>query len=103
MRHFIITSILVFTGAFTVAQQVAPSGQPLPPQYQSGRLALEAGKNQEAIEIYFNSAQSLHQRGSLDAANEALSHVLKLDPKHSAALLLRGQIAGESVMKGVSS
>ena len=59
-------------------------------------LYLKLGKNQEAIEIYFNSAQSLHQRGSLDAANEALSHVLKLDPKHSAALLLRGQIAGES-------
>jgi thiol-disulfide isomerase/thioredoxin len=52
MRHFIITSILVFTGAFTVAQQVAPSGQPLPPQYQSGRLALEAGKNQEAIDLF---------------------------------------------------
>ena len=59
-------------------------------------LYLKLGKNQEAIEIYFNSAQALHQRGSLDAANEALTHVLKLDPKHSAALLLRGQIAGES-------
>src|SRR5262249_25158571 len=59
-------------------------------------LYLKLGKNQEAIEIYFNSAQSLHQRGCLDAANEALSQALKLDPKHSAALLLRGQIAGES-------
>jgi len=59
-------------------------------------LYLKLGKNQEAIEIYFNSAQSLHQRGSVDAANEALSHVLKLDPKHSQALLLSGQIAAES-------
>src|SRR5689334_6964536 len=57
---------------------------------------LKLGKNKEALEIYFNSAQSLFQRGSPDAANEALSHVLKLDPKYSPALLLRGQIAAES-------
>src|SRR5258707_10078997 len=59
-------------------------------------LYLKLGKNQEALEIYFNSAQSLYQRGSADAADEALSKVLKLDPKYSPALLLRGQIAGES-------
>ncbi|HEX4663648.1 MAG TPA: tetratricopeptide repeat protein, partial [Terriglobales bacterium] len=59
-------------------------------------LYLKLGKNKEALEIYFNSAQSLHQRGSLDAAGEALSHVLKLDPKYAPALLLRGQMAGES-------
>lgn len=59
-------------------------------------LYLKLDKQQEAIEIHFNSAQSLHQRGSLDAANEALARVLKLDPKHSAALLLHGQIAAES-------
>lgn len=59
-------------------------------------LYLKLGKNKEALEIYFNSAQSLYQRGSVDAANEALSHVLKLDPNYSPALLLRGQIAAES-------
>ena len=59
-------------------------------------LYLKLGKNQEALEIYFNSAQSLYQRGSIDAANEALSHVLKLNPTYSPALLLRGQIAAES-------
>jgi len=59
-------------------------------------LYLKLGKNKEALEIYFNSAQSLFQRGSLDAADESLSHVLKLDPKYSPALLLRGQIATAS-------
>ncbi|MFL6436817.1 MAG: tetratricopeptide repeat protein [Terriglobales bacterium] len=59
-------------------------------------LYLKLGKNKEALEIYFNSAQTLHQRGSLDAAGEALSRVLKLDPKYPPALLLRGQMAGES-------
>jgi tetratricopeptide (TPR) repeat protein len=59
-------------------------------------LYLKLGKNQEALEIYFNSAQSLYQRGSVDAANDALAHVFKLDPKYSPALLLRGQIAAES-------
>src|SRR5205085_1740247 len=59
-------------------------------------LYLKLGKNKEALDIYFNSAQSLHQRGSIDAANEALSHVLKLNPTYSPALLLRGQIAAES-------
>jgi pilus assembly protein FimV len=59
-------------------------------------LYLKLGKNKEALEIYFNSAQSLHQRGSLDAAGEALSRVLKLDPKYAPALMLRGQMAGES-------
>jgi pilus assembly protein FimV len=59
-------------------------------------LYLKLGKNKEAIEIYFNSAQSLYQRASLPAAEEALAHVLKLDPNYSPALLLRGQIAAES-------
>jgi len=59
-------------------------------------LYLKLGKSQEALEIYFNSAQSHYQRGSNDAANEALARVLKLDPKYSPALLLRGQIAAAS-------
>jgi len=59
-------------------------------------LYLKLGKNQEALEIYFNSAQSLQQKGSVDAAREALDHVLRIDPKHGHALLLRGQLAAES-------
>src|SRR5579859_2670171 len=59
-------------------------------------LYLKLGKNKEALEIYFNSAQSLYQRAALDSAEEALSRVLKLDPNYAPALLLRGQIAAES-------
>jgi tetratricopeptide (TPR) repeat protein len=59
-------------------------------------LYLKLGKNKEALEIYFNSAQSLYQRAAMDAADDALARVLKLDPKYAPALLLRGQIAAES-------
>jgi len=59
-------------------------------------LYLKLGRNKDALEIYFNSAQSLHQQGSLDAAEKALVRVLKLDPNHAPALKLRGQIAAES-------
>ncbi|HWC20401.1 MAG TPA: tetratricopeptide repeat protein [Terriglobales bacterium] len=59
-------------------------------------LYQKLGRNQEALEIYFNSAQSLHQKGSTDAARQALDHVLKIDPKHAQALVLRGQLAAES-------
>jgi len=59
-------------------------------------LYLKLGKNKEALEIYFGSAQSLYQRGSMEAADEALARVLKLDPGYAPALLLRGQIAAET-------
>ena len=59
-------------------------------------LYLKLGKNKEALEIYFNSAQSLYQRAAIDSAEEALSRVLKLDANFAPALLLRGQIAAES-------
>ncbi len=54
------------------------------------------GKTQEARDIYFNAAQALFQRGSAHEAEEALRHVLKIDPKYEPALLLRGQIAAGS-------
>ena len=59
-------------------------------------LYLKLGKNKEALDIYFTSAQSLYQRGTMDAADEALAHVLKLDSSYAPALLLRGQIAAEA-------
>ena len=65
-------------------------------QAKVAELYLKLGKNKEALEIYFAAAQSLHQRGSMDAADEALARVLKLDPGYAPALLLRGQIAAES-------
>jgi pilus assembly protein FimV len=58
-------------------------------------LYLKLGKNQEALEIYFNSAQSLYQRGAADSAQEPLERVLKLNANFAPALLLRGQMAME--------
>lgn len=59
-------------------------------------LYQKLGKNQEALDIYFHSAQALFQRGSKTEAEEALRHVLKIDSKYEPALLLRGQIASTS-------
>ena len=59
-------------------------------------LYQKLGKNEEARDIYFNAAQALFQRGSVQDAEEALRHVLKIDPKYEKALLLQGQIAATS-------
>jgi len=59
-------------------------------------LYIKLGKKEEARNIYFNASQALYARGALDAADQALGHVLKLDPKHIDARMLRGQIAVDS-------
>jgi tetratricopeptide (TPR) repeat protein len=59
-------------------------------------LYLKLGKKDDAKGIFLKAAQSLHMRGSLDAADEALDRVLKIDPKSAEALILRAQIATES-------
>ncbi len=59
-------------------------------------LYQKLGKNEEARDIYFNAAQALFQRGSVAEAEEALRHVLKIDPKYEKALLLQAQIAATS-------
>ena len=59
-------------------------------------LYQKLGRNQEALDIYFHSAQALFQRGSTAEAEEALRHALKIDPKYEPALLLRGQMAATS-------
>ncbi len=56
-------------------------------------LYKKLGKKDEARNIYSSAAESLYARGSYAAAEEALNHVLELDPKNTAALLLRGLIA----------
>jgi tetratricopeptide (TPR) repeat protein len=64
------------------------------PQTQ-GRLAElygRLGKKAEARDVYFRSAQTLRARGALEACDEALGHVLKLDPGLAQAILLRGQV-----------
>ncbi len=59
-------------------------------------LYTKMGKKEEARNLYFTAAQSLYGRGALDAADEALGRVLKMDPSNADALLLRGQIAADS-------
>ncbi len=58
-------------------------------------LYVKVGKPQQARDIFFVAAESLFRRGAVDAADEALARVLKLDAGHFAALTLRGQIAAE--------
>src|SRR5215470_5933853 len=59
-------------------------------------MYLKLGKKDDAKSIFFKAAQTLHARGSVDAADEALDRVLKIDSRFSDALILRAQIASES-------
>jgi tetratricopeptide (TPR) repeat protein len=59
-------------------------------------LYIKLGKKEEARNIYYSAAESLYARNSFDAADEALSRVLSLDPENKKALLLRGMIAADS-------
>ncbi len=59
-------------------------------------LYLKLGKKDEARKIYYTAAESLHARGSYDAAEEALGRVLKMDPHNAPAQFLRGMIAADS-------
>ncbi len=55
----------------------------------------KTGHKDEARNMFFRSADSLYARGNLAQADEALAHVLTIDPANSRALMLRGQIAME--------
>src|SRR5260370_1585720 len=59
-------------------------------------LYLKLGKKDEPRKIYYTAAESLHARGSYDAAEEALGRVLKMDPHNAPAQFLRGMIAADS-------
>lgn len=59
-------------------------------------LYLKLGKKEDAKSIFLKAAQGLHAKGSIDAADEALDRVLKIDPRSTDALILRAQIASES-------
>lgn len=59
-------------------------------------LFTKLGRREDARSIFLTAAQSLHQRGALDAADEALKKVISLDPNNADALLLRGKIAADS-------
>ncbi len=59
-------------------------------------LYLKLGKKADACKIYYTAAESLYARTMFDAADEALSRVLALDPENAPALLLRGRIAADA-------
>src|SRR5215471_12647612 len=53
-------------------------------------LYTKLGKKEEARNIYLTAAETLCARGSHAAAEEALQHVLAIDPGNTNALMLRG-------------
>lgn len=73
-------------------------------QTKLAELYVKIGKSEDARNIYFRAAESLHQRGDMKKADEALHRVLALDPQNSRALALSGRIAidaGDSA-KGIA-
>jgi tetratricopeptide (TPR) repeat protein len=56
-------------------------------------LYMKLGKKEDAKGIFFRAAESLHMRGALDAADEALNKILNLDPTNTNALMKRAQIS----------
>jgi tetratricopeptide (TPR) repeat protein len=53
-------------------------------------------KKTEAWQIFSAAAETLRSKGQLDAAEEILQRMLKLDPNSSYALLMRGRTAFDS-------
>ncbi len=56
-------------------------------------LYIRMGKKDDAKEIFFRAADSLHMRAALDGAAEALGKILTIDPANPRALLKCAQIA----------
>jgi len=67
----------------------------LPAQAKLADIFLRQGKKDEAKRILLSAAESLYQRTSLDAADDALRRLLHIDAQNLRALELRGQIAIE--------
>ncbi len=65
-------------------------------QAKLAELYVRLDKKAEARDILFRAADSLQSRGALDAADDALARVLKIEPGNSRAMLLRGQMALEA-------
>ncbi|MFB3917077.1 MAG: tetratricopeptide repeat protein [Terriglobales bacterium] len=61
-------------------------------QNRVAELYVRVNKKAEARDLYFRSAQALHAKGALDACDDALEHVIGLDPGFMQAVLLRGQV-----------
>ncbi len=73
-------------------------------QTRLAELYVKIGKSDDARNIYFRAAESLHQRNEFKKAEDALQRVLALDPQNSRALALGGRIALDSgdTAKGVA-
>ncbi len=56
-------------------------------------LYIRLNRKEQARDIFFKAAESLFARSAFDAADEALSKVLSIEPNNTHALLMRGQIA----------
>jgi pilus assembly protein FimV len=65
-------------------------------QQRLAELYLSSGRQEQAAEVYIMAAQSLHCRGRHSAALDMLEKLLKVSPKHPAALMLCGKVAAES-------
>jgi len=59
-------------------------------------LYIKLGRKEEARNIYYSAAESLYARKAFDACDDALGHVLSLDPDDKKAILLRGMTASEA-------
>ncbi len=58
-------------------------------------LYVKMGRTDDARSIFFNAAESQLKRKNLEAADQALERVLKLDPHHAPSLEMRGKINSE--------
>ncbi len=79
------------TGIFQKMLELDPENAAM--QARLAELYVRTGKKKEAKQIFLTAAQSLYMRGSLEAADDALSKVLDMEPTNGVALALSGQIA----------
>ena len=56
-------------------------------------LYVKMGKKDDARDIFLRAATSLFERGSTEQADQALEHLMGVDPNNADALLMRGKIA----------
>ncbi len=58
-------------------------------------LYVKMGRTDDARSIFFNAAESQLKRKALEAADQALERVLKIDPNHVPSLAMRGKISSD--------
>ena len=56
-------------------------------------LYVKMGKKDDAKGIFLRAATSLFERGSMEQADQALEHLMAIDPTNADALLMRGKLA----------